>query len=209
MFSWIASCLAMAVNLAYIHPLYILPEDIEFDIDRARYTECSDIGHAPSMRDEWYCEVVISGSDDCKADAIQGYTSLLDDEVPILAIEVDPHEVWVICITNNLRYDSNCIDMSCDEVSIDTGFSSDAPFNIERVSNFFRSEVRPRKTLFHSKKCITLGCDIRQSHTDSVVCDTLSDSEWLIVEVILHHEVTTFTGDDTRCAFDNSGEQEE
>lgn len=39
------------------------------------------------------------------------------------------------------------------------------------------------------------------------MCDTLSDSEWLIVEVILHHEVATIAGDDTRCAFDNSGEQ--
>lgn len=107
----------------------------------------------------------------------------------------------------NLSNSSECIDMSCDEVSIDASLSSDAPLHIEHISNFFTTKIGTRKTLFHSEECITLWCDIRQSHTDSIMCYALSDGEWLIVEVILHHEVPTVAGYDTRCAFDNSGEQ--
>ncbi len=151
--------------------------------------------------------MVISGRDDGEAHTIQCYTSLLDDEVPIFAIEAYPHEVRVIAIANYLCHYPNCIDMSCDEVSIDTSLGSDASLDIECVSNFFRSEVRPAKTLLHSKECIALRCDIGKSHADPVMCDALSDGEWLILKIILYGKIPSVVGDNTRCAFDNSGEQ--
>lgn len=195
--------------LSSLHPLYVLPEDIEFDIDRTRYTEGSDIGYYPGVWYEWYREGVISGSDDGEAYAIECYTSLLYDEIAILVIEVYPHKVWVILVACYLYHSSDCIYVPCDEVSIDASLSSDTSLDIECVPNFFATKIGTRKTLLHSKECITLRSDIGKSHTDSIVCDALSDSEWLIVEVILHDKVATFPGDDTRCAFDNSGEQEE
>lgn len=198
----------MKCILFYIHSLYVLAEDIEFDIDRAWYAESSDISHVPGMRYEWYSQGVISGRDYGEAYTVQCYTSLLDDEVPVLAIKTHSNKIWIILVVYDLSNSSHCIYMPCDEVSIDTGLSSDTPFHIEYISHFFRSEVRPRKTLFHSEECIILGCNISQSHADSIVSDTLSDSEWFIVEVILHNEVTTITSNNTRCAFDNSGEQE-
>jgi len=190
-----------------LHPLYILPEDIELDIDRTRYTESSDIGQAPCMWDERYCEEVISSSDDGETHAVQCHTSLLDDEVPILAIKIYPYKMRVITIANYLRYSSNCIHVPWDEVSVDTSLRSDASLDIEDITNFFVSKIGPRKALLHREESITLGCNIRKSHTDSIMSDTLSDGEWLIMEVILYDKIATLASDDTRCALDNSGEQ--
>ena len=82
-----------------IHTLYIFTEYVKFNIDRTSDSESSDIGYIPSMWDEWYSEGVISGSDDSEADTIQCNTSLLDDEIAVLTIEVYPHEVRIILVT--------------------------------------------------------------------------------------------------------------
>jgi len=193
--------------LFLLHPLYILPEDIELDIDRATDSESSDIGHVPCMWDERYSQVVISCSHDREAHTIECDTSLLDDEIAILAIKIHTDEVRVITVANYLCNRSDCVDMSRDEVSIDASLCSDTALDVEYIPDFFTAEVRPSEALLHRKECIILRCDGYQSHTDSIMCDTLSDGEWFIVEVILHHEVAILARDDTRCVFDNSGEQ--
>jgi len=92
-------------------------------------------------------------------------------------------------------------------VSIDASLGSDATLDIEDITNFFTPKIGTNEALLHSEECITLRCDGCQSHTDSIMCDTLSDGEWLIMEVILYNKIPTLAGDNTRCAFDNSGKQ--
>lgn len=161
------------------------------------------------MWDEWYCEIIIPRSHDSETYAVECYASLLDDEVAILGVKIYSNKIRVILIMSNLRYGSNCIHVSCDEVPVDTSLSPDTSFDVEHVSDFFISKIGTRKTLLHREKRITLRCDIRQGHTDSIMRDTLTDGEWLIVEVVGYCEVTTSSSDDARCAFDNSGEQKE
>ena len=106
----------------------------------------------------------------------------------------------------NLSNSSECIDMPRDEVSIDASLSSDTTFDVELVASFFVPKIGPRKTLDHRKERIRFRGDICQRHTDSIVCDTLSDREGLICESILYNKGPSIRRDDTRCGFDNSGE---
>ncbi len=159
------------------------------------------------MWDEWYSQIVISGSDDSETYAIECDTSLFDDEIMVFAIKIYTDEVRIIIVANYISNSTNRIYMSRDEVSIDASLRTDTALYIEYIPNFFWSKISTRKTLLHRKECIILRCDGCQSHTDSIVRDTLSDGEWLIVEVIPHNKSSTLSGDDTRCTFDNSGKQ--
>lgn len=100
--------------------------------------------------------MVISGSDDREADAIECYTSLLDDEVTVLGIKVYSYKMRVIAIANYLCHCPDRIDMPCDEVSIDASLGSDTTLDIEGISDLFATKIGPRKALLHCKECITL-----------------------------------------------------
>lgn len=192
----------------FIHALYIFSEYIKFNIDRTPDSESSDIGYTPGMWYKWYCQIVISGSYYSETHTIQCNASLLDDESTVLGIKVHAYEIWIIIIASYLSNSANSIYMPWDEVSIDTSLGSDTPFYVEYISDFFRSKIGTRKTLFHCEKCIILRCDIGQCHANTIMSNTLSYCEWFIMEIIFHCEVATITSNKARCAFDNSGEQE-
>ena len=100
--------------------------------------------------------MVISGSDDREADAVECDTSLLDDEGAILAIKIYTNKIGTILIVCDICNCSNSVDMTRDEVSIDTSLSSDTSLDVEYIPNFFASKIGTRKTLLHREECITL-----------------------------------------------------
>ena len=103
---------------------------------------------------------------------------------------------------------SYCIDVSCDYMSIESHIGSYASFYIEGVSRFFGREIRNPETLFHHEKLIKIILDPSESHTGSIVSDTLTEPELCFWEAIFYTKKSSFSRDDFRLFFDNSGKHE-
>ncbi len=140
--------------LSHTHPLDVLSEDIELDVDLATDSERSQIGHVPRVWDNRYCEVIIACGHDRETYSVQCDASFFDDEVAILRVKIYSYEIGAITVLSDCANRPNCIDMPCDEVSIDAGLGSDTTFDVELVASLFTPKIGPREALDHREECI-------------------------------------------------------
>ncbi len=158
------------------------------------------------MGDDGDREKGISGFDDGEAHAIERYTSLLDDQSMVFRIKINFYCMRSVIILDNTMYGSGRIDMSRDEVPIDSISVSYTSLDIENIPDFFLPEVGPREALTHRKKCIAFRIPLGNRHTDTIMSNTLPYSKWFL-KIIFYHKTPSTERNNTGCGFDNSGEQ--
>ena len=141
-------------SLSRTHPLDVFAEDIKLDVDLAADSERSEIGYTPRVWDHRYCEVIIACGHDRETHSIQRDASFFDDEVAILRVELDSHEIGAITVLSDCTDRPNGIDMPRDEVSIDASLSADTAFDVELVASLFTAKIGPRQALDHREECI-------------------------------------------------------
>ncbi len=149
----------------------------------------------------------VSGFNNGETHPIERDTSLLDDQSMIFRIKINFYCMRSVTILVDIAHGSGRIDVSRDEMPINSIPIAYTAFDIEVITDSLLSEVGPQKTLCHRKKCIAFRIPLGDRHTNSVMGNTLTDGQWLL-EGILHNESSTIENENTGCGFDNSGEQE-